>query len=256
MDMTPIGTFHCSETHPYDSARQGRVAGENVGTVVLEAGKDYEQGLRELEGFSHVWLVYVFHQNPHWKPMVNPPRLDRKVGVFATRAPYRPNPIGLTCVRLVSVEGLKLTVRGHDLLDGTPILDIKPYLPYADAVSDARAGWVSEAELAGWNVSFSPEARSQLDWLAERGVTTLEGFLTRQLSHRPLDGKKKRVHLLEDGVWELAYRTWRARFTADEASSDIAVERLYSGYSDKELADDTDPYEDKAVHREFQSRAK
>jgi tRNA-Thr(GGU) m(6)t(6)A37 methyltransferase TsaA len=105
------------------------------------------EALRGLEGFDYVWVIYVFHMNEGWSPLVRPPRGPRtKRGVLATRAPHRPNPIGLSAVQLVGVEGRSLRVRALDLLDGTPVLDLKPYVPYADAFPQARAGWVDEIE--------------------------------------------------------------------------------------------------------------
>ena len=124
MHFEPIGTFHCTARYPYDAARQSPIAESNGGCVLLEIGHNHEQALQDLEGFSHIWLIYVFHHNPNWRPMVQPPRASRKVGVFASRAPYRPNPIGLSCVELISIQGLCVNVGPHDLLDGTPILDI------------------------------------------------------------------------------------------------------------------------------------
>jgi len=101
--------------------------------------------LEGLEGFDYVWVIFAFHLNKGWGPKVRPPRSpDREVGVLATRAPHRPNPIGLSAVRVQSVEKRALIVLGIDLIDGTPVLDLKPYVPYADAFPDARAGWVDE----------------------------------------------------------------------------------------------------------------
>lgn len=97
---------------------------------------------RDLAGFERIWLVFVFHRSEGWKAEVRPPRGGGKRSVLATRSPHRPNPIGLSTVELVAVEEHALRVRGLDLLDGTPILDIKPYVPYADAFPTARAGWI------------------------------------------------------------------------------------------------------------------
>ena len=103
------------------------------------------EALRGLEGFSHLWLIWVFSacEPGKWSPTVRPPRLggNTRVGVFATRAPYRPNPIGLSCVELIRIEGHRLLVRGADLMDGTPILDIKPYIPYTDSRPGAAGGF-------------------------------------------------------------------------------------------------------------------
>lgn len=105
------------------------------------------EALRSLDGFERIWVIYVFHMNEGWSALVRPPRGPRvKRGVFATRSPHRPCPIGLSAVRLLGVEGRVLRVQGVDLLDGTPVLDIKPYVPYADAFPDTRAGWVDEVD--------------------------------------------------------------------------------------------------------------
>ena len=145
MEFTPIGIFRCDAKYAYDVPRQGILAGENVGRVELAPGMNFEAALDAIEGFSRIWLIFAFDRNEgRWRPKVQPPRhIDHKVGVFATRSPYRPNPIGLSCVELLEVKGRVLVVKGHDLLDGTPILDVKPYLPYADSFPDAAPGWTA-----------------------------------------------------------------------------------------------------------------
>ncbi len=247
----PIGVFFAHEQYPYDAARQAAVAAENRGRVCLEPNCNYEQALADLAGFSRIWLLYWFDRNGAWKPKVKPPRGARKVGVFASRAPYRPNPIGLSCVELVGVEGLTLQVRGHDLLDGTPILDIKPYLPYADSFPEARCGWVDEISVESFGVEIVPEARRQLGWLEDRGAGCVRAFLLQQLEVHPTDSKRKRVCLLEPGLWQIAYRTWRARFCLDDKARCVRVLSIHSGYSAADLADPRDPHGDKALHLLF-----
>lgn len=125
--------------------------------------------LRGLEGFSHLWVVFVFHaqwQQP-WSPMVRPPRLggNQRVGVYASRSPRRPNPIGLSAVRLLGIDqrgdSFSLDLGGVDLLDGTPVLDVKPYVPYADAIADARAGYAAAAPERTLRVEFGALAQRQ-----------------------------------------------------------------------------------------------
>lgn len=109
-----------------------------------------EHSLQDLDGFSRVWILAWLHLNQGWKPRVVPPRGPRQPrGVFATRAPHRPNPIGLSVAEVVRVEPPVVHLVALDLLDGTPVLDVKPYLPFADAFSDARAGWVEALERDG-----------------------------------------------------------------------------------------------------------
>lgn len=251
--LHPIGRFHARELHPYDAARQGALA-DNTGTVCLFEGHGYEQALRDLAGFSHVWLLFWFDRNRDWKPVVTPPRGTRRVGVFASRSPYRPNPIGMSLVRLERTEGLTLHVRGHDLLDGTPVLDIKPYIAYADSAADATRGWLDEvAQEPVWTVDMSPQAEVALAWLAERGMGSLAGFLQRELSHRPTDPARKRVRPTDDaGTWEIAYRTWRADYRVDAIAYSVHVLRIRSGYAEQALAPGApDRYADLDLHRAF-----
>lgn len=131
--------------------------------VVFEPEFRNDDALRGIEGFSHLWLLWEFSaaRRETWSPTVRPPRLggDERVGVFASRSPFRPNPIGLSCVKLEEVRrtpdvGTVLVVSGADLMDGTPIFDIKPYLPYADAHPEARGGFAQDAPKPALTVDF------------------------------------------------------------------------------------------------------
>jgi len=129
----------------------------------LKANPGYREALQHLTEFSHVWIVFVFHQSIEkgWRPTIRPPRVDapRKVGVFASRSPHRPNPIGMSAVRLESInldapDGIEIFLSGVDLLDQTPVLDIKPYLPFADRIDDATSGWAG-SEIPRYQVTFA-----------------------------------------------------------------------------------------------------
>ncbi|MES2856260.1 MAG: tRNA (N6-threonylcarbamoyladenosine(37)-N6)-methyltransferase TrmO, partial [Bdellovibrionota bacterium] len=255
-----IGTFSSTAIHPYDVSRQASVteSGE-IACIELAKGFDFEQAVKDLEGFDRIWLVYRFHQNKSWKPMVVPPRGPRtKRGVFATRSPYRPNSIGISCVELVKADGLKIFVRSHDLLDGTPILDVKPYLPYADSFPDAKIGWLSGLEELAHKIDFSEDAKADLAWLEARGVQQIETFIRSQLTFDPLDDSRKRVRPLDPqnfpNRFELAYRTWRIQFDHSEDRSAVYVLKMTSGYSTEDLASRDDKYLDKEVHRAFIAR--
>ena len=251
MEVRPIAYMHCNAQYPYDTARQGSLVHNTLGELHFEKGQNFEQALEDLEGFSHCWLIYQFHHNDNWKPKVNPPRGEKKVGVFASRAPYRPNPIGLSCVKLEGVDGLKVTVSGHDLLDGTPILDIKPYIPYADVVPEANAGWLEALEGQAWDIQISEVAREQLDWLMKQGVDRLEDFIVQQLGDEPLNHKRKRLQQLDDKHWDIAYRTWRIRFEVAAPETALTVTIIHSGYSPEDMESKEDPYADKAIHRAY-----
>ena len=121
---------------------QGTESGDAAEAVIEFVPGFPAAAFRDLAGFERIWLVFAFHRSEGWKPEVKPPRGGGKRSVLATRSPHRPNAIGLSAVELVAVEEGRLRVRGLDLLDGTPILDIKPYVPYADSFPDSAAGWI------------------------------------------------------------------------------------------------------------------
>lgn len=166
IEMNIIARIRTDFPTKFGIPRQSGVVKELKGRIVFEPEYRNEDALRGIEGFSHLWLIWQFSENVRegWSPTVRPPILggNTRVGVFATRSPFRPNPIGLSSVKLEGVEvdphdGPVLIVSGADLMDGTPILDIKPYIPYADSHPEATEGFRS----GGWNrmleVDFPPE---------------------------------------------------------------------------------------------------
>ena len=159
----PIGIVHSPYARRIDAPHQGTVidgtASGDFASATLEL-YDWldETVIQDLSGFDRLWLIFVFHLSDGWTSRVKPPRGGPKRGVLATRGPHRPNPIGLSAVELVKIEGRTLHLRGVDLLDGTPVLDIKPYVPYADAFPEARAGWIDEMD-AKLGRCFAPGPR-------------------------------------------------------------------------------------------------
>lgn len=152
--MRAVARIHSDFAGKFGVPRQSGLVEALESLVVFEPEYRDPSALRGLEGFSHVWLVWVFHQAARegWSPTVRPPRLggNARMGVFATRSPFRPNPLAISAVRLAGIEetrewGAVLRVRGADLADGTPILDVKPYLPYADCRPDALGGFAADA---------------------------------------------------------------------------------------------------------------
>lgn len=150
----PIGIVRTPYARRIDAPHQPTVVeGTETGspaeaTLELDAALP-ETALRDLQGFARIWLIFAFHLSEGWAPLVQPPRGPRtKRGVLATRSPHRPNAIGLSAVELVAVEGRTLRLRGVDLLDGTPVLDLKPYVPYADAFPGIAAGWIDAVDAA------------------------------------------------------------------------------------------------------------
>lgn len=151
--FTVIGTLHSPFREKFGIPRQPGLAPHAISRLVLLPEYATAECLAGLDSFSHLWLTFVFHATAQqgWQPSVRPPRLggNKRLGIFATRTMFRPNPVGLSVVELVEIvdgkHGKELLLRGADLLDGTPVLDIKPYLPYADAYPDARSGFAPTA---------------------------------------------------------------------------------------------------------------
>lgn len=143
--MQVIGWVRSPYTERFGTLRQPTMGPAVDATVELRPDRVQPEALRYLETFDHLWLLTWFHLNgPLRKPMVRPPRGGPMRGVLATRAPHRPNPMGLTAVQLLDVDGRTLRIRGVDLLDRTPVLDIKPYIPDYDAIPDASRGWLED----------------------------------------------------------------------------------------------------------------
>ena len=163
MELTPIAHIRSDFSEKFGIPRQSGLVEELSATVVFEPEYRDISALQGLDGFSHLWLIWEFSKVRGWSPTVRPPRLggNRRMGVFATRSPFRPNPLGLSCVRLREIRrdralGPVLIVAGADLLDGTPIYDVKPYLPYADCRPDAVGGFAARPKEADLTVECPP----------------------------------------------------------------------------------------------------
>ena len=169
LTLRPIGRIRTEFPEKFGIPRQSGLVEELRAVVEFEREFRAPEAFRGLEGFSHLWLLWHFTQSQGWSPTVRPPRLggNQRVGVFATRSPFRPNPIGLSSVRLDHIAytdalGPVLHVRGADLVDGTPILDIKPYLPYGDCHPEATGGFASEPARPTLEVEIPPALLDQL----------------------------------------------------------------------------------------------
>ena len=163
MELTPIAHIRSDFSEKFGIPRQSGLVEELSATVVFEPEYRDISALQGLDGFSHLWLIWEFSKARGWSLTVRPPRLggNRRMGVFATRSPFRPNPLGLSCVRLREIRrdralGPVLIVAGADLLDGTPIYDVKPYLPYADCRPDAVGGFAARPKEADLTVECPP----------------------------------------------------------------------------------------------------
>ncbi len=189
----PIGVIHSCFKEKFGIPRQSGLVTEARAVLELTSPFDCPEALAELEGFSHIWVVFVFHQalRKEWRPTVRPPRLggNQRVGVFASRSPFRPNPIGLSAVSLEKIDcqggHCKLHLRGADLLDGTPVLDIKPYIPYADALPGAQGGFAHKAPDTNFTVRFAELAEAQCKTLEQTTYPELRVLIEQILRADP-----------------------------------------------------------------------
>lgn len=219
----PVGIIHSCFKEKFGIPRQPGLVADARAVLELLPPYNRAEAVRGLEGFSHVWVSFVFHAclGEPWKPTVRPPRLggNRRLGVFATRSTHRPNPIGLSVVeleRVVAEPGrVELHLKGVDLLDGTPVLDIKPYLPYVDSLPDAAGGFAPDAPAARFEVRFSPGALDVCATAGERAAG-MEVLIRQILGHDPRpayygkdDGKRAfGMRLFDyDVKWEVAGNT-------------------------------------------------
>lgn len=168
--FVPIGTVRSPFADPFGIPRQAQLARVRA-TVELDPRHITAESLRGLEGVSHIWLLWVFDRSDPSRshPTVRPPRLggNTRIGVLATRSPQRPNPIGMSAVRLVGIEQLVLHIECCDLADGTPVVDIKPYVASCDRIDDSRVAWLADTDETRLEVVWTPGARTQLEAVAE-----------------------------------------------------------------------------------------
>ena len=194
-----IGRVDSPYKEKFAIPRQPGLVSAARGCIKLLSSENNEELVRGIEQFSHLWLIFVFHgtQQQGWKPLVRPPRLggNKKLGVFATRSTFRPNPVGMSVVKLESVEiinkQLVINISGLDLLDQTPILDIKPYIPYSDNIDYARAGFAQSEPEALLRVVFSSQAVTDINKFQKK-YTDLSMFIEQVLSQDPRPAYKKK----------------------------------------------------------------
>jgi tRNA (adenine37-N6)-methyltransferase len=250
--VTPIGVVRSPFTEKVQAPRQPNTARAAAGSVQLLPGCDFEHALEDLATFRYIWLLFWFDRAEGWRPKVLPPRSDKRRGVFATRSPHRPNPIGMSLVELKAVEGLVLSVDGLDLLDGTPVIDIKPYIPYADSRGDAGHGWLEESRdpKPGFTVDFAETAVAQLELLEGFGIE-LESAIRQVLELGPEPHPYRRIRKTEQGS-VLALKDFRVSFTS--AAERVTVTDVATGYRPSQLATQSDPALD--AHRALAALSK
>ncbi|MAO14552.1 MULTISPECIES: tRNA (N6-threonylcarbamoyladenosine(37)-N6)-methyltransferase TrmO [Marinobacter] len=193
LTLTPIAITHSCFKDKFGVPRQPGLTRHAHAELLIQSPFDREDAFRGLETASHLWLTFQFHEaiRAEWRPVVRPPRLggNKKIGVFASRSPFRPNSLGLSVVRnegLIRKNGqLVLRISDHDLIEGTPILDIKPYLPFADSVPEASLGWAESAPTERADVVFSLEATAQLATLPVEEYPDVRALIEDVVSYDP-----------------------------------------------------------------------
>lgn len=230
----PIGIIHTSKHVKFSTPHQPTNGIEEKNIIELYPNRRLEIGLRDLEGFERIWLIWWFDRNSNWRPLVTPPRgREKRRGVFATRSPHRPAPIGITTVPLIEISGRKLTVGNSDLLDQTAILDIKPYISSIDSFPNQRNGWLAEVELElatppEFEVHISDIAQRQFDWLLETwGISFLDKTI-KILERSPKKSRTNRVTNPKDGIARLSSGAWRVFFSVENQR--VKIEYLAPGY--------------------------
>lgn len=232
--MKVIAHIHNSFKEKFGIPRQSGLVEDTQSVIVFEKQYRDENALRGIEEFSHLWLIWNFSKNNKetWSPTVRPPRLggNKRMGVFATRSPFRPNPIGLSCVELVKVEktkeyGVVLRVSGADLLDGTPIYDIKPYLCFTDSKPYAKCGFASQTKDYCLEVDFPKNLLQKID-------TDKREILVRLLSQDP----RPAYHNSNDRVYAMSFDKYEIKFVVC-GQKKLKVTEINETFSEKEDAE-------------------
>jgi tRNA-Thr(GGU) m(6)t(6)A37 methyltransferase TsaA len=260
--LQPIGHVRSALKSKAEAARQPRAAEGNQGRIELLAGRNFEHALDDLAGWEYLWVIFWLHLNAGWRPKVLPPRSrSGRKGVFATRSPHRPNPLGLSVVRLERIEGLTLHLRNVDMLDGTPVLDLKPYVAYSDALPDARSGWLDDDDTAAsgmtpadpvlpWQLEFDDLAAQQAAWIEARTGLALRQRICETLALGPEPHPYRRIRRQANGL-QLAVKEWRVRCMVEGRA--IRVLEIASGYRASQLTAVLPAEEPFRAHREFKS---
>jgi tRNA-Thr(GGU) m(6)t(6)A37 methyltransferase TsaA len=259
LTLEPIGFVRSPLATKVEAARQPGVAAGVSARIELLPARHFEHALHDLERFDLIWVIFWFHLNSGWRPKVLPPRSTTgRKGVFATRSPHRPNPLGMSVVRLERVTDLTLHIRDSDILDGTPVLDIKPYIAYTDSHPEAGNGWLEDAArtqggsrpldpVNAYTVKFDPLAAEQAAWIESQTGLTIHGRIQSTLVLGPEPHPYRRIRRTNGGM-QLAVKEWRVRF--DVAGRDVRVRDISSGFRASQLTTgESDPA--LAPHRQF-----
>lgn len=223
--VKPIAHIKSDFSSKFGIPRQSGLVDELEATVIFEPEFRNPDALRGIEGYSHIWLLWLFSEcaEKEWSPTVRPPRLggNKRMGVFASRSPFRPNSIGLSCVKLLGVEetenhGHILRVSGADLLDGTPIIDIKPYLPYVDSHPEASGGFALQEKEGSLEVDFPEHLMSDIPQDKQKALTAV----LKQDPRPQYQDDAERIYGLEFAGYDVRFRI------SDKVLTVVEVEKI------------------------------
>jgi len=245
LTLEPIGYIRTGKQVKFQALHQPEESRVEENRLELLPHRHYEAALRDLTGFSRIWLLWWFHRNTTWRPSVLPPRGPaRRRGLFATRSPHRPNPLGLTPVQLLAIRGRTLHLGACDLIDGTPVFDIKPYIPAYDSFPDASAGWLDEVEAGlqrppSFTVQLEGLAETQASWLRRVWSVDFSERLIELLARDPTPHRSRRIRERRTGGFEIGCGAWRAVFTVEDQV--VTIRTLEPGYPRRFLTDPNRP---------------
>lgn len=235
-----IGKISSQYDSKYQAPRQANITQtRQLSKIELFDWVEAHFSLRELDGVERIFIFYIFDRSTNWKPIVNPPRGNKKVGVFASRSPYRPNPIGMSICKIVEVDSNYIIVENADLLDNTPIIDIKPYIPEYDSFPESRVGWIDELEKHSYDFVISEKVSKIYnllkDFSAEMNIEGFDYFNTilDLLNANPYPKKYRRIKKLDENKYQIAIKSWRFEYIISENKIEICD--FYSGYTKSQI---------------------
>jgi tRNA-Thr(GGU) m(6)t(6)A37 methyltransferase TsaA len=206
--FTPIGYIHTTSLSKYEFPRQATKPSSTSTYIELASQHNFEQAIDDLQGFSHIWIIAYFEGNEFQKPKILTPLSREKKGVFATRSPHRPNPIGISVVPILAIEGRKIFIGANDLLDGTAILDIKPYLPHADSFPNASIGWMEGLIEPKNSICILEDCRNTWE-IFELVSNENQQYALELLQKDPFPHPYRRIREIDESTYVLSVKLWR-----------------------------------------------
>jgi tRNA-Thr(GGU) m(6)t(6)A37 methyltransferase TsaA len=218
LTIKPIGFIRSGKALKFNARHQPDESQAETNILEIIEGDIYQKALQDLEGFERIWLIWWFHRNKDWRPQVLPPRGPaQRRGLFATRSPHRPNPLGITPVQLLGIKKNILILGPCDLVEGTPVFDIKPYIPSYDSFPDSKAGWIDEVDASltappAFQVTFSKHAEAHMQWLHNDWQIDFKDRMLEILSRDPSPHRTRRIRSRHGDLFDIGCGAWYAVF--------------------------------------------